>query len=142
VPASPTLVPAARESILPTISGLAETAAPDGGPAGARILRALLDGRAFTAGELAQTVSLPPQGANAHLARLTEAGIVVMERQGRHRYFRLASQAMAGELATVRTRRGPLARATRRCDRRAPATTTWPDESRWLWPTPWSRAAM
>jgi DNA-binding transcriptional ArsR family regulator len=52
---------------------------------------ALLDGRALTATELAFAARVTPQTASTHLAKLTEAGLLSLIRDGRHRYFRLAS---------------------------------------------------
>lgn len=72
-----------------------------GEPARAAMLMALMDGRALTAGELAHAAGVTPQSASAHLARLTRAGLLAMERQGRHRYHRLASPEVARLLETV-----------------------------------------
>lgn len=74
-----------------TTASLAETAALVGDLARASMLAALMDGRALTAAELARIAGITPQTASGHLARLTEAGLLAMERQGRHRYHRLAS---------------------------------------------------
>jgi predicted transcriptional regulator len=65
------------------------------------MLAALMDGRALTAAELAGAAGITPQTASAHLARLTEAGLLVMERQGRHRYHRLASRTVAHMLESI-----------------------------------------
>lgn len=80
---------------MPSIAAIAETAALLGEPARTAMLAALLDGRALTAGELAATAGVTPQTASLHLGRLTEAGLLAVERQGRHRYHRLASPAVA-----------------------------------------------
>ncbi|MFJ3881648.1 ArsR/SmtB family transcription factor [Streptomyces sp. NPDC090077] len=50
----------------------------------------LLEGRAWTAGELARIAGVAPSTASGHLNRLLEAGICVTERQGRHSYVRIA----------------------------------------------------
>ena len=55
------------------------------------MLSVLLDGRAFTATELAYAARVTPQTASTHLAKLTEAGLLMPVRDGRYRYFRLAS---------------------------------------------------
>src|SRR5205823_9726450 len=47
--------------------------------------------RALTASELAFAARITPQTASTHLAKLTEAGLLSLIRNGRHRYFRLAS---------------------------------------------------
>jgi DNA-binding transcriptional ArsR family regulator len=74
---------------------IAEIAALAGDPARANILSALLDGRAMTATELAYAARVTPQTASAHLAKLTEAGLITATPSGRHRYFRLASAKVA-----------------------------------------------
>ena len=84
-----------------TISTLAETAALVGDPARANMLTALMDGRALTAAELARAAGVAPQTASGHLAQLTEAGLLAMERQGRHRYHRLASPRVAEMLESI-----------------------------------------
>ncbi|RQW95376.1 ArsR/SmtB family transcription factor, partial [Micromonospora globispora] len=56
---------------------------------------ALLDGRAWTAGELARAAGVAPSTASDHLTRLVRGGLLVEERQGRHRYVRLANPAVA-----------------------------------------------
>lgn len=56
---------------------------------------ALLDGRAWTAGELARHAGVAPSTATAHLSALVEGGLLTQERQGRHRYVRLAGPSAA-----------------------------------------------
>lgn len=84
-----------------TIARLAETAALIGDPARAAMLYALMDGRAFTAGELAQAAGVTPQTASGHLAQLVAAGMLAVAPQGRHRYFRLASAEIGAILEGV-----------------------------------------
>src|SRR6516165_7602161 len=76
-------------------SAFTEVAALAGDPARAGMLHALMDGRALTASELARGAGITPQTASGHLARLVTAGLLSVERQGRHRYHRLASPAVA-----------------------------------------------
>src|SRR6516162_9513334 len=78
-----------------TTTSLAELAALVGDPARANMLMALMDGRALTATELAHTAGVTPQTASGHLARLSTVGLVGVEKQGRHRYHRLASRDIA-----------------------------------------------
>ena len=73
---------------------IAEIATLVGDAARATMVSALLDGRALTAAELALAARITPQTASTHLAKLTEAGLLSMDRSGRHRYFRLASPAV------------------------------------------------
>ena len=54
-----------------------------------------MDGRALTATELAHAASVTPQTASGHLARMSTAGLLGFEKQGRHHYYRLASPAVA-----------------------------------------------
>ena len=70
---------------------MAAIAALIGDPARANILCALLDGRALTASELAYAAHVTPQTASGHLAKLADGGLLAAEKQGRHRYYRLAS---------------------------------------------------
>lgn len=78
-------------------SQLAIVAACAGDPARASMLSTLMDGRAFTAGELSAVAGVTPQTASGHLARMTEAGLLTVAKQGRHRYYRLASP-MVGQM--------------------------------------------
>ncbi|MGX7707535.1 ArsR/SmtB family transcription factor [Methylobacterium sp. Gmos1] len=84
-----------------TVSALARTAALVGDPARAGMLALLMDGRALTAAELARAAGVTPQTASGHLAQLAEAGLLTVARQGRHRYHRLASPAVARMLEGV-----------------------------------------
>ncbi|MFC3502248.1 ArsR/SmtB family transcription factor [Micromonospora krabiensis] len=61
----------------------------------ARICLALLDGRAWTAGELARAAGVAASTASDHLSRLVDGGLLAQERQGRHRYLRLADPSVA-----------------------------------------------
>ncbi len=80
---------------MPTTAKLASVAALLGDPARAAMLQAMMDGRALTASELAHVAGITPQTASSHLSRLTSAGLLAMEKQGRHRYHRLATPSMA-----------------------------------------------
>lgn len=82
-------------------AAFAEVAALAGDPARAGMLHALMDGRALTATELARVAGVTPQTASGHLARLSAGGLIVVERQGRHRYHRLASPAVARMLESI-----------------------------------------
>lgn len=61
----------------------------------AAICMTLLEGRAWTAGELARITAVAPSTVSGHLSRLLDAGICVTERQGRHSYVRIADAATA-----------------------------------------------
>ena len=99
---------------------IAEVAALVGDPARATMVSALLDGRALTASELAFSARITPQTASAHLAKLTEAGLLSVVRNGRHRHFRLASPTVADMIDGIvavalakRPRYRPLSRQAR-----------------------------
>jgi DNA-binding transcriptional ArsR family regulator len=68
----------------------AATASLIGEPTRAIILLKLSSGKAMPAGELAFAANVSPQTASGHLSKLVEARLVCVERQGRHRYYRLA----------------------------------------------------
>lgn len=80
---------------MPNDARFTEVAALLGDTTRAAMLRALMDGRALTASELARAARVTPQTASAHLARMAEANLINVSRQGRHRYHRLASAAVA-----------------------------------------------
>ncbi|WP_082476987.1 winged helix-turn-helix domain-containing protein [Rhizobium sp. Leaf371] len=80
---------------LPTGNMIAQSAHLMGDPTRASMLAALLGGEALTAGELASQAGITPQTASGHLAKLLDGRLIAAERQGRHRYFRLGSPAVA-----------------------------------------------
>ncbi|MFZ1103715.1 MAG: helix-turn-helix transcriptional regulator, partial [Hyphomicrobiaceae bacterium] len=79
----------------------AEVAALAGDPARASMLHALMDGRALTASELARAAGVAAQTASGHLAKMAAAGLIVAQAQGRHRYHRLASPAVARMMESI-----------------------------------------
>jgi DNA-binding transcriptional ArsR family regulator len=80
---------------------IASIAALIGDPSRGRMLTALMDGRALTATELALEAGVVPSTASSHLARMTKEGLIAIARQGRHRYFRIASEDVAAMLETL-----------------------------------------
>lgn len=72
-----------------------------GEPARATMLWSLLDGRAYTAGELALVANISPQSASNHLNKLIEADLLKMEKQGKHRYYRFAKAEVATALEAI-----------------------------------------
>jgi DNA-binding transcriptional ArsR family regulator len=88
-----------------------------GNPASANMLLALMAGPALTSTELAQEAGLSLATTSGHLARLEQARLVTIERQGRHRYYRLTDEIVARALegllplaeraGHLRTRPGP-----------------------------------
>ena len=74
---------------------IASTAFLFADPARASMLMALVDGRALPAGELAYAAGVTAQTASTHLAKLLAGGLVEVEAQGRHRYYRLGGSHVA-----------------------------------------------
>jgi DNA-binding transcriptional ArsR family regulator len=72
-----------------------------GEPARARMLWNLLDGRAFTATELALMAEVSPQSASMHLNKLLQAQLLTVEHQGRHRYYALATREVAYAIEAI-----------------------------------------
>jgi DNA-binding transcriptional ArsR family regulator len=77
-------------------------------PARARMLDRLLAGRALAAGELARHAGVSPPTASAHLGRLLDGGLLAVETQGRHRYYRLAGPAVAEAMEALSLIAPPL----------------------------------
>src|SRR5438128_12066426 len=81
-------------------------------PARVRMLTALMDGRARTAKELAYGAGITPQTASSHLAKLLEARLLAMERQSRHRYFRLPAPSVGQAVEALMAVLPPRLRVT------------------------------
>ncbi|HET6336460.1 MAG TPA: winged helix-turn-helix domain-containing protein [Polyangiales bacterium] len=86
---------------------LAEIGALVGDPTRASILTELIGGRALTAGELATAAQITPQTVSSHLAKLADARLIRVERQGRHRYVAIASPEVAHMLEAMLYLTGP-----------------------------------
>ncbi|KUP26172.1 helix-turn-helix domain-containing protein [Paenibacillus sp. DMB5] len=67
----------------------------------AAILTVLLDGRFHAAGELAYMARITPQTASFHLAKLVNADVIAVEKQGRHRYYGIRDQEVARVMETL-----------------------------------------
>jgi DNA-binding transcriptional ArsR family regulator len=80
---------------------LARVGALIGDPGRARVLRALADGRELPASVLAAEAGVAPSTASVHLAKLVDGGLVMAERHGRHRYFRIAGPDVARALEAL-----------------------------------------
>ena len=103
---------------------IARIAALIGDPARANMLTALMSGKALTASELAGEANVTLQTASAHLSKLDEGGLLRPRKQGRHKYFSLASDDVARVLeglmglaalsGHLRSRTGPKDRALRK----------------------------
>ncbi|GAA3134530.1 winged helix-turn-helix domain-containing protein [Streptomyces rameus] len=79
----------------PQAAGLAALAGLIADRTRAACLLALLDGRAWTAGELARHAQVAASTLSEHLGKLVAGGLLTEERQGRHRYVRLADARTA-----------------------------------------------
>lgn len=96
---------------------IAQLAALIGDPARANMLTALMSGHALTATELAGEAGVTVQTASTHLAKLHEGRLLKRRKQGRHKYFALASDdvadllenmmGVAAKTGQLRTRTGP-----------------------------------
>lgn len=69
-----------------------------GVPARANMLAALAGGQALTATELALHAGVTAQTASSHLKKMTDLNLIAVEKQGRHRYFRLSDARIADAL--------------------------------------------
>jgi DNA-binding transcriptional ArsR family regulator len=72
-----------------------------GDHARAEVLTVLMSGMALTATELADAAGVTRQTISAHLAKLQAAGLLSVEAQGRHRYFRIADAEVAQLLESL-----------------------------------------
>jgi DNA-binding transcriptional ArsR family regulator len=103
---------------------IATIAALIGDHARAEVLNVLMSGTALTATELADAAGVTRQTISTHLAKLRDAGLLAVEAQGRHRYFRIADADVAHLLESmmgvafgtgdVRVRSGPREPALRK----------------------------
>ena len=69
-----------------------------GDPVRAKVLWALLDGRAYTATELAVYTETSPQNLSMHLNKLVEGTLLSVEKQGRHRYYSFSRPEVASAI--------------------------------------------
>jgi len=67
----------------------------------ARMLSTLMHGKALTASELAREAGITAQTATSHLAKLETGGLLTLRKQGRHKYFALASDDVAALIETL-----------------------------------------
>lgn len=74
---------------------IARIAALIGDPARANMLTALMSGKALTVSELAEEAGVTIQTASSHLSKLDDGGLLRPRKQGRHKYFALASDEVA-----------------------------------------------
>lgn len=72
-----------------------ETTALVSEPVRATILWKLLDGKAYTATELAIAADTSPSNISMHLTKLVNGGLLKAESQGRHRYYAFSRKEVA-----------------------------------------------
>ncbi|GAB3713391.1 ArsR/SmtB family transcription factor [Mariniluteicoccus flavus] len=82
----------------PDLAGVARALADE---SRATMAVALLDDRAWTAGELAAYAGIARSTASAHLDQLVAVGLVSELRQGRHRYLRLTDASVADAIEAL-----------------------------------------
>ena len=82
---------------------LASAAALIADPARAAMLTALLDARPRSAGDLALAANVSAQSASMHLSQLLTGGFLNVTRQGRHRYYSIASRHIAHAIEALGT---------------------------------------
>ncbi|MBQ0878964.1 helix-turn-helix transcriptional regulator [Streptomyces sp. RT42] len=97
----------------PGAPGLARLAGLIADETRAACLLALLDGRAWTAGELARHAGVAASTLSEHLGKLVAGGLLAEERQGRHRYVRLADDRVAQLVEDLAAQVAPEARRPR-----------------------------
>ena len=76
----------------PDISKIAKLIAE---PARANMLLALMGGKALTATELSLEADITAQTASMHLSKLVNGDLIVVRKQGRHKYFQLLNYEVA-----------------------------------------------
>jgi DNA-binding transcriptional ArsR family regulator len=95
----------ARDSVpydsVPYDTDIAQAAALMADPTRAAMLRALLSDRPLAAGELARLAGVSAATASFHLAKLLDGNMIMVARQGRHRYYRLAGHEVAAALEAI-----------------------------------------
>lgn len=86
---------------VPYDTDIAQAAALMADPTRATMLRALMSDRPLAAGELARMAGVSAATASFHLAKLLDGNMIVVARQGRHRYYRLSGHEVAAALEAI-----------------------------------------
>src|SRR6516162_9927456 len=82
---------------------MVEVAALVGDTARATMLAALMGGQALTASELAFLARISRPTASEHLAKLVDARLIAIRKEGRYNYYRIASALVARMLESIIT---------------------------------------
>ncbi|WCE30344.1 ArsR/SmtB family transcription factor [Vibrio sp. SCSIO 43137] len=95
-----------------------------GDQARSKMLIALMGGKALTATELSVEADITPQTASSHLQKLVEGELLIVRKQGRHKYFQLKDGKIAdlleqllnisSEMVTAQVSTGPSDKRLRR----------------------------
>ena len=93
--------PGGRLERMVAAANLVEVAALVGDTARATILAALMGGQALTGSELAFLARISRPTASEHLVKLVEARLIAVTRQGRYRYYRIASPLVARMIESI-----------------------------------------
>jgi DNA-binding transcriptional ArsR family regulator len=80
---------------------IANVGALMGDPARSIMLCALMSGQALTARELAYVAGVAAATASGHLTQLLDGGLLAVEKQGRHRYYRLPGPEVASAIEAL-----------------------------------------
>jgi DNA-binding transcriptional ArsR family regulator len=81
--------------------GIALPAALIGNPTRSSMLCSLKELGALSATDLARIAGVAPSTASEQLSKLTQAGVIAMERRGRHRFYRLAFAEVSDALEAL-----------------------------------------
>lgn len=88
------------------------------------MLWSLLDGRAYTATELSLCADISSQAASNHLAKLVDAQILMVVKQGRHRYFSYANSEVAQVIESMASLL-PVSSVPKKKEKHAPVGITY-----------------
>lgn len=80
---------------------ISHIAALIGDPARANMLTVLMGGKALTVSELAEEAGVTIQTASSHLSKMEAGGLLRPHKQGRHKYFALATEDVAHVLEAL-----------------------------------------
>jgi len=72
-----------------------------GDPARTNMLLALMNGEAWTAGDLSREAGVTPATTSSHLSKLLRGGLVQQSRQGRYRFYSLANDDVGEALEVL-----------------------------------------
>lgn len=87
-------------NVYPNISYIAKLIADS---TRAIILESLMNGQSLPASELAYMAKVSHSTVSAHLSKLVDGNLLVVEQHGRHRYYRLANEEVAEVLEKLGT---------------------------------------